>query len=86
MLKVIVHNAEHVPNSERFTNIDPMVVVIFQGITKQTTWQRSTCDPKWDETLEFPLNDVPIIISDRNVRELQTSNSINSSNKSASLR
>ncbi|CAF3639300.1 unnamed protein product [Adineta steineri] len=60
MLKVIVHNAEHVPNSERFTNIDPMVVVIFQGITKQTTWQRSTCDPKWDETLEFPLNDVPI--------------------------
>ncbi|CAF0920234.1 unnamed protein product [Rotaria sordida] len=60
MLKVIVHNAERVPNLERFSTVDPMVTVIFQGITKQTNWQRSTCDPKWDETLEFPLNGIPI--------------------------
>lgn len=72
MLKVIVHNAESVPNLERFTNIDPLVALIFQGTfalcgfpflsidklrfaglgtTKQTNWQRSTCDPKWEEVL-----------------------------------
>ncbi len=34
------------------------------GIKKQTSWQRSTCDPKWDETLDFPLNDVPIQSTD----------------------
>ncbi|CAF1161705.1 unnamed protein product [Rotaria sp. Silwood1] len=64
MLKVIVHNAERVPNLERFSTVDPMVAVIFQGITKQTTWQRSTCDPKWDETLDFPLNGIPIKSTD----------------------
>lgn len=69
MLKVIVHNAESVPNLERFTNVDPMVTLIFQGrakflslspsdnnrvlsgITKETNWQRSTCDPKWEEVI-----------------------------------
>ena len=68
MLKVIVHNAESVPNLERFTNVDPMVTLIFQGrtkslslspsdnrvfsgITKETNWQRSTGDPKWEEVI-----------------------------------
>ncbi|CAF1425575.1 unnamed protein product [Adineta ricciae] len=60
MLKVTVHNAEHIPNVERFTSVDPLVRLIFQGVKKQTNWQRSTCDPKWDETLDFPLNGVPI--------------------------
>jgi hypothetical protein len=32
MLKVTVHNAERIPNMERFTNIDPMVTLIFQGM------------------------------------------------------
>ncbi|CAF3351203.1 unnamed protein product [Rotaria sp. Silwood1] len=60
MLKVTVHNAERIPNLERFTNVDPLVTLIFQGIKKQTNWQRSTCDPKWEETLDFPLNGIPI--------------------------
>ncbi|CAF0934963.1 unnamed protein product [Rotaria sordida] len=121
MLKVTVHNAERIPNMERFTNVDPMVTVIFQGmyieifiidktkrmmddvnvanrdglfrviihnvnnvpsterfrgspdpyinifyhgIKKQTNWQRSTCDPKWEETLDFPLNGIPIQSTD----------------------
>ena len=32
MLKVTVHNAERIPNLERFTNVDPMVTLIFQGM------------------------------------------------------
>jgi len=32
MLKITVHNAERIPNMERFTNIDPMVTLIFQGM------------------------------------------------------
>ena len=32
MLKVTVHNAERIPNLERFTSVDPMVTVIFQGM------------------------------------------------------
>ncbi len=32
MLKVTVHNAERIPNVERFINVDPMVTLIFQGM------------------------------------------------------
>lgn len=32
MLKITVHNAERIPNLERFTNVDPMVTLIFQGM------------------------------------------------------
>jgi hypothetical protein len=32
MLKITVHNAERIPNMDRFTNIDPMVTLIFQGM------------------------------------------------------
>ncbi len=32
MLKITVHNAERIPNLERFTSVDPMVTLIFQGM------------------------------------------------------
>jgi hypothetical protein len=32
MLKITVHNAERIPNVERFTSVDPMVTLIFQGM------------------------------------------------------
>ncbi len=32
MLKVTVHNAERIPNVERFTSVDPLVTLIFQGM------------------------------------------------------
>jgi len=31
MLKITVHNAERIPNTERSTNVDPMVTLVFQG-------------------------------------------------------
>ena len=31
MLKITVHNAERIPNLERFTSVDPLVTLIFQG-------------------------------------------------------
>ena len=42
MLKIIVHQAESVPNFERFTNVDPLVAVIFQGksTSKIVRWRR----------------------------------------------
>ena len=75
--RVIVHNANNVPSTERFRGLpDPyinvfyhgsytrlfpsiqmrniitvreLIVFICLGIKKQTSWQRSTCDPKWEE-------------------------------------
>ncbi|CAF4438073.1 unnamed protein product, partial [Adineta steineri] len=56
-----VHNANNVPSSAKFLGSpDPYVNIFYHGVKKQTNWQRSTCDPKWDETFDFPLNGIPI--------------------------
>ncbi|CAF4514045.1 unnamed protein product [Rotaria socialis] len=65
VFQIIVHNVENVPSPERFRGSpDPYVNVFYHGIKKQTNWQRSTCDPKWEETLDFPLNGIPIQSTD----------------------
>lgn len=43
MLKVIVHNAERIPNLERFTNVDPLVTLIFQGMYMHELYNHSLC-------------------------------------------
>ncbi|CAF3822313.1 unnamed protein product [Adineta steineri] len=61
ILQIIVHNSNNVPSSAKFLGSpDPYVNIFYHGVKKQTNWQRSTCDPKWDETFDFPLNGIPI--------------------------
>jgi hypothetical protein len=43
MLKITVHNAEHIPNVERFANVDPMVALIFQGMYVYELYTHSSC-------------------------------------------
>jgi hypothetical protein len=44
MLKVTVHNAERIPNLERFTNVDPMVTLIFQGMYVHKLYNHFSAD------------------------------------------
>lgn len=32
------------------------------GIRKQTNWQRSTCDPKWDEVKDLHRRNLSLIV------------------------
>ncbi len=94
--RIIVHNANNVPSTERFQGSpDPYVNVFYHGsfiiswnfsfllnillyliilclllgIKKQTNWQRSTCDPKWDEVDKICVSFVfciqPIVLDAR---------------------
>ncbi|KAK3744089.1 hypothetical protein RRG08_018716 [Elysia crispata] len=54
-LEVKVVAASNVPNPETFGKCDPYASVEFQGIKKKTEVIKGDLNPKWDQTLTFPL-------------------------------
>jgi dysferlin len=58
-LVVEVKSASALPNLERFSKSDPMVVLIFQGVKNKTKVIDNNLDPVWNERFEWALSTAP---------------------------
>ncbi|GFO37983.1 dysferlin [Plakobranchus ocellatus] len=63
-LEIRVIGATNVPNPETFGKCDPYASLEFQGVRKKTQVVKGDLNPKWDETLTFPLAGLGISSSD----------------------